>query len=85
MNSASLLRDAVICGWFALAAAAFWGPYLGFALPAGPLNALYAVFLLASLTVLALRLLRQNPQTGGETPAALSVRSPKEDALRRGR
>jgi hypothetical protein len=85
MNSASPLGDVVICLWFALAAVAFWGPYLSAALPVGPLNALYAVFLLVSLTALALRFLRPGQRSDAETAASPSVHSPKEDALRRGR
>jgi hypothetical protein len=85
MKSVSPLGDMVICVWIALAAAAFWAPYFGYALPAGPSNALYAVFLLVSLTVLALRLVRQNPPRGAESSGALPVPSPKEDALPRGR
>jgi hypothetical protein len=85
MKSPSPVGDLVICVWIALAAAAFWAPYAGYALPAGPLNALYAVFLLVSLTVLALRLLRQNPPRGAESSGTPPVSSPKEDALSRGR
>ncbi|MBC8102643.1 MAG: hypothetical protein H7Z41_08660 [Cytophagales bacterium] len=59
MNPVSPLRDFLLCAWFALAAAAFWLPSLGFALPAGPLNALYAVFLLIFTAAFALRAVRQ--------------------------
>jgi hypothetical protein len=85
MNRASLPGDIAIGLWFALAAAAFWAPYLGFALPAGPLNALYAVFLLVSLTVLALRLLRQSQEPAAAGPAARLVHPPEKEALHRGR
>ena len=76
MKAESPMLGILLCGWFALVAVAFWAPYFGpgLVLPSGPLNALYAVFLLISLATLALRLLRQGPDG-----------SPKEDAPRRGR
>jgi membrane protein implicated in regulation of membrane protease activity len=85
MNSASPIGEVVVVAWFALAAVAFWAPYGSFALPVGPLNALYALFLLISLTALALRLLKQKRSGDGEVPAVLTADSPKEDTLRRGR
>ncbi len=51
-----MTRDVVLCVWFALAGAAFFGPYLGAPLP--DLTAAYGVFLLASVAALALRGLR---------------------------
>ena len=74
MKAESPMMGVLLCGWFALVAVAFWAPYLGFVLPIGLLNALYAVFLLVSLATLALRLLRQGPES-----------SPKKDAPHRGR
>ena len=49
-------RDVLLCLWFTLVGAAFFGPYLGLPLP--DLTALYGVFLLASVAALVLRGLR---------------------------
>ncbi len=56
------LTDIVLGVWFLLVAAAFWGPYFGWGLPANILTALYAVFLLVVVVPLTLRLLRKKSE-----------------------
>lgn len=77
--SSSLGRDILLCAWIALVAVSFWGPYLGLALPANILNALYAVFLVVVIAAVALRLVK-----GGVTEAN-SREQPVEGGSRRGR
>ena len=50
--------DLLLCAWFVLCAAAFWGAYVGFALTPGISNALYALFLLTVIAIVAVRWLR---------------------------
>jgi len=60
-------KDLALCAWFLVAALGFFGPYLGFvpvvlktdeAPSLNPLTPAYALFLLLSVLVLALRLLK---------------------------
>jgi hypothetical protein len=64
-----LWKDLALCAWFLIAALGFFGPYLGLlpvALPTkageapalNPLTPAFALFLLLSVLVLALRLLK---------------------------
>ncbi len=58
LSSGALLREAVLCVWFVLTGAAFWGAFAGFSF-AAPLTAFYGLFLVAVVVRLALRLLRR--------------------------
>ena len=55
----NIAREGALCLWFALNGAAFWGTYAGLPL-AAPLTALYGLFLVAAVALLALRLLRSD-------------------------
>ena len=57
-----MIRDIALCVWFSLTGLAFFGPYLGLALP--DLTPGYGVFLLAAVAALLLRGLRAR---GGES------------------
>ncbi len=57
-------REVVLCSWFIVTGAAFWGTYAGLPL-AAPLTAFYGVFVVASVVLLALRLLRRGDSSGG--------------------
>jgi hypothetical protein len=51
------VREIALCLWFVVTGAAFWGTYAGLSL-AAPLTSFYGLFLVASVVLLALRLLR---------------------------
>ncbi len=55
--SPSAVREVALCLWFVMTGAAFWGAYAGLPL-AAPLTPFYGLFLVASVVLLALRLLR---------------------------
>ncbi len=61
-------REVVLCSWFVVTGAAFWGAYAGLPL-AAPLTAFYGVFVVASVVLLALRLLRGGSSGSGAQPA----------------
>lgn len=53
----AVVREIALCLWFIVTGAAFWGTYAGLSL-AAPLTSFYGLFLVASVVLLALRLLR---------------------------
>ncbi len=67
------LTDGALCLWFALVIVTFWGPYLGFLVPAIT-TPLYGAFLLGGATAAALRLLRAREATRAASTAEGSVR-----------
>lgn len=64
----TVVREGVLCLWFVLTGAAFWGTYAGLSL-AAPLTAFYGVFVVAVAVLLALRLLRGNSGGSGARAA----------------
>ena len=75
----SAAREVVLCLWFALNGAAFWGTYAGLPL-AAPLTTLYGLFLVAAVALLALRLLRSGGEEAGAQWAGQNTR--KKNDLR---
>ena len=75
----TLVRDVVLGAWFAVVGLAFWGPYAGLSPRAG--TPLYGLFLMASLSALALRLTRGR----AVAPVRAVPRTGNEEGARRGR
>lgn len=72
------VREAVMGIWFAVVGLSFWGPYGGIFLEKGTL--MYGICLMASLTILALRLARRH----AGVPVRAVPRTGNKEGARRG-
>lgn len=56
-----MAKNVLIVAWFLVGTVAFFGAYLGVALPSAVLQALYSAFLVVGIVGLLLRLLSASP------------------------